>query len=226
MSLALFLLAGTVAAAPDSARPPPSRSKPPVSFLGTIDFVLTVETLAKPPVVMRGSLLLGSRGTLFRLHKEDRKDAGEDEASVLRLHAEPGYRFFVNEDKKTYRRMHERPLSRPADEPEYAVERVEQVAFRGYRCKKVTLKAAGGTSAQLWLSPEADKFGSVLDRQLPFGSDAVTKTLRRAGIEGWPVKAILEAPKSRAVLEISRIAPTRPSAKLFDLSSYEEEEND
>ena len=194
-----------------SSAAPAADAKP---FEGRIDSTLTVQSPGKPATVLNTSIFASAAGTLLRA----RSDANH-RASLLRLSSVPRVSFLLNEEKKVY-------VARPQRETHanpqhaFAVSGQASASVNGYSCTRAVLTATDGTTVEVWVAPGVERIAAVLNGEGAVDAEAVAKALRKANIEGWPVKVVNHGSKVTSVWELKAVEAKRQPSALFDLSSY------
>jgi hypothetical protein len=154
---------------------------------------------------------------------------------TLILRSKPGLAFMVNDDKKTYAELDLASMKGAAAEksPEkYTVTRLGNEKVAGYDCAHGKVQSSKGDHWEVWATREIsgaeDFWSSLSSEQKDQGGARLYKAMKDAGLDGWPVKMVVQGKGSGEgpmTWEATRIERKALASHLFSLAGYKKSES-
>jgi len=196
-------------------------------FEGVIDARLT---MTAPDKEEGGSgsirLYIGSAGS--RAETEMNTPMGSMKMAVLHLRAKPGVSYMINEEKKAYSEI-QAPAGGDKDEEDekVTIKKLGSEKVAGYDCTHALITDANGEQTEIWTTKAlggAEAFWAAQGgegRSETRKNRATARTLRDAGLDGWPLKFKSSERKGQVVVwETVKVDRKSLPSSMFSLSGY------
>ncbi len=202
-------------------------------FEGVVESRITMKQKGEED---RGSgtmrLQVSAQGT--RLETDMATPVGHMKMTILNLKARPGVSFAINEKTKSYTEMVIHAATGHGQEkPEkFTVKKLGHERIAGYDCVHALVTDEEGDQNDLWVTRElggAETFWAAQMAEESQGGQrgrAMAKSLRDAGLDGWPLK-VKTRPQNggEVVWETVKVERRSLPSSLFSLSGYKKVEH-
>lgn len=143
---------------------------------------------------------------------------------AITLRQKPEVVYVLNEQEKTYMEMSGTAINEEADEKEILeVKMVGNEKANGYQATHIVVKRKGQKFEEhLWVSKELkgyQEFKKMRGKYLT--DDKVMKAYEAKGIEGFPVKMMVETEEGTVSMDLLKAEELAVPASKFSLSGYE-----
>ncbi len=201
-------------------------------FEGIVESHITVKAKGEEG---RGSgtmrLQVSAQGA--RMETEMTTPAGHMTMTILHLKAKPGVSYAINEKTRSYT---ETAMHAAGHGPEKAekvtVKKLGHERVAGYDCVHALVTDEEGEQSELWVTKElggAETFWAAQMGEEGRGGQkgrAMAKSLRDAGLDGWPLKVkTLPRDGEEVVWETVKVERRSLPSSLFSLSGYKKVEH-
>jgi hypothetical protein len=163
-----------------------------------------------------------------RAETEMTSPMGSVKMTVLHLKAKPGLSYLVDDEKKTYSEI-QAPAGDgdPEESEKVTVQKLGNERVAGYDCAHALLTSEAGEKAEIWSTKAlggAEAFWAAQTGEDRRGSRkfrAMARSLRDAGLDGWPLKFRTFPEQGREVVwETTRVEKRSVPSSLFSLAGY------
>jgi hypothetical protein len=195
-------------------------------FEGVIDTRLTM-TAKQKEESGGGHLRLFVSAPGSRIEMQMTTPMGEMRLTMLHLKAKPGVSYLVNDEKKVYSEI-EGSRGDDKDQAEkITVKRLGNEQVAGYDCVHALVTDEQGEKTEIWSTKAlggAEAFWTAQageDRQQNRKFRGMAKSLRDAGVDGWPLKFRSWPREGQEMLwETTKVDRTSVPSSLFSLAGY------
>ncbi len=148
--------------------------------------------------------------------------------TVITKAANPDQAWIVNHKTKSYSVVNLRTAAENAMlvdfDSNYKLKKLGKQTIKGYSCEHISL-ASTTDNLDLWVSSDLGNFStfSILQSQNPrLSNTALSKTLSKEGIEGFPVKIVQQNENGTSTMELRQIQPkTVPPSEFSIPAGYQ-----
>ncbi|MEI8033074.1 MAG: DUF4412 domain-containing protein [Chlorobiaceae bacterium] len=141
--------------------------------------------------------------------------------TVITRASKPDQAVVINHEAKTTSQVNLRTAAENAMlldfDSNYKLARLGKESVKGYRCEHISLTSTT-EKLELWITRDLGDFSTfrLLQSQNPrLSNTALSRTLKNAGIEGFPVRIVQHNDNGPSVMELRRIQPKQVSAEEF-----------
>lgn len=168
-----------------------------------------------------------------RMATEMTTPVGVVKMTVLHLKAKPGVTYVIDEQKKTYAELTHHPDQDAQEKAgKVTVKKLGNERVAGYDCVHALVTDAEGEKTEMWVTKAlggAESFWAAqMGEQGEGGGKAreMAKSLRDAGLDGWPLKFKSWPGKDQEVVwETVKVEKRSLPSSLFSLSGYQKAEH-
>jgi hypothetical protein len=132
----------------------------------------------------------------------------------------PGLAYRINDETRTYSEV-DLNAARPgaaAAEPKFTVKKLGRQKAAGYDCEHVLVTGERGEQTELWTTRDLMDHESFSRAMGPRpGHAGYSKSLREAGVDGFPVKSVSRGPRGEATVELVSAEKKSLPASLFEV---------
>jgi len=141
--------------------------------------------------------------------------------TVITKAGKPDEALVINHATKKYSSVNLRTAAENATlldfDSNYSLQRLGEDVVKGYRCEHISLTSKT-EKLELWISSDLGDFSTfrILQSQNPrLSNTSLAKTLKNAGIEGFPAKIVQRNSNGLYTMELTGIQPKELAGALF-----------
>ena len=143
--------------------------------------------------------------------------------TVITKASQPDQAYLINHQAKNYSMLNLKTAAENATllnfDSNYKLAKLGKQTIKGYTCEHISLTSST-EKLELWVTRDLGDFSTfrILQSQNPHLSNtSLSKTLRSAGIEGFPVKIVQYNDNGQYVMEIMQIWPKALPSSDFNI---------
>lgn len=141
--------------------------------------------------------------------------------SVITKASRPDEALVINHATRSYSAVNLRSAAENATlldfDSNYTLKRLGNTTIKGYECEHIALESKT-EKLELWVASDLGDFSTfrILQSQNPrLSNTSLAKTLKEAGVEGFPVKIVQQNSNGTSTMELTGIQRKKPDASLF-----------
>jgi hypothetical protein len=180
-------------------------------------------TMALPNGAADATYYFGSTAQRMDMVMKVNKIPDPLKTTVITKASSPDLAIIVNYQARTWTSVNLRTAAENATlldfDSNYRLARIGRETLRGYSCEHINLRSTT-ENIDMWVSRDLGNFStfSILQAQNPrLSNSALARTLKNAGIEGFPVKIVQKNTGGTSTMELSRISEKAVAASLFEV---------
>lgn len=143
--------------------------------------------------------------------------------TVITKAGRPDEAILINHETKSYSVVNLRTAAESATlldfDSNYKLRRLGKTVIKGYECEHISL-ASTTEKLELWVTSDLGDFSTfrILQSQNPrLSNTALSRTLKEAGVEGFPVKIVQQNDNGVFTMQLTSIKPRELASSVFSV---------